>query len=81
MQWTKLLLALGIQTLTVVYWFSATVTRLETELGWIKNRQQENFVEHTHLDARIDGLSESFQEHCVRQERERVDLLNGPRKE
>ena len=76
-QWTKLLLALGVQTLTVVYWFSATVTRLETELAWVKSRQAQNFEEHSVAAARIDELSDKFQEHCLRQVEERLKALNN----
>lgn len=70
-QWTKLLLALSAQTLALVYYFSATLTKLETDLAWVKSRQMENFSEHTRLSTHLDDLSEKFHEHCLQQEREK----------
>lgn len=80
-QWTKVLLALGVQTLGLVYYFSATLTRLETELSWVKNRQLQNFEEHGRLVARIDELSDKFQEHCIRQERDLGSHMQRERSE
>ena len=74
--WVKLMLALGAQTVAVVYFFGATVAKLETELAWIRQRQVENFGEHEKASVRIEKLYSDFVTHCVEQERSEATELH-----
>lgn len=47
--WAKVLLALAVQTAVMAYYFGASMAKIETNLEWVRQRQNDNFTEHREI--------------------------------